>query len=208
MTPNKIIKNFLSIFLKNNTIRIMLLLLIVIIGLIIAGFIRTPYIETKNNEIRIKFLETLKRKVEKIIIYQKYPKSEITIENTNLIDSIIHSTSRIYGTSDIGRFEQDYLIVLKFINDYRTYSFEYNKKCYNPSACYKYIEYNGERINNPYNDCGQITLFENPQERDKEYFDNIHNTILSFENIDLIPILNRIDNIVKDGKQKDEIYIK
>jgi hypothetical protein len=185
-------------------------LIIVIITLIIIDvFFNTS--EEKIKIIKSNFINTISNSnnIEWITIYNNNPLYRIRIEDANIINELCSKSIVLHEVGDI-RFNQEYIIQLRSKDTLHTYTFKFGKMCDEPTACGNYVNYKGKEVKliDIYNDCGRIALFKNPRMKQRKYFDDEGNIIATFQNVDLIPFLNNIDEIVKRNPEKYKWHIQ
>ncbi len=172
------------------------------------------YFKEKVDKPRIEMFEQiLKGDIVQVTIYcsqEKFEGYKITITDKSIISELKKASTFDYGTKIYsGQYDQKYTIQLE-MNDGKKYMYGFHKK-FSPRGdyCRKNIEYEGKFYTNPYNDCGQMSIYENPQTTESDLINNnsYPSASVSGYNIKLIGFIEKYaDNAPIDGKNKVPYY--
>jgi hypothetical protein len=202
-------------FLKILRIIVFLICLILILYFIVAGISHAFFREKYEKEYVEKFEINLKDNFVKVIIYctsnkggRKY---KATITDKKVIDELLNASTIDYGTKVYsGQYNQFYLIRLEK-KDGGAYIYKFNKSFSSQNnPCRKNIKFRGKLFPNPYNDCGQLGIFENTSISEQEIINHSYSTPkVGAYNLKLINLLEKYaDNIPFNGKTKIPFYDK
>ncbi len=165
-----------------------------------------PYVE--------EFKEILNKDIIKVIIYQNYvplKNYKVVITDRKIINEFEKSATFDYGTKNYsGHYDQFYSIQVE-TKDGEKYMFGFNKLFTSTNdSCRKQIEYDGKLYQNPYNDCGQISVYVDPYINESELInETIPGSVVAGYNLKLIEFIQKYaDNIPFDGKNKVPFYNK
>jgi len=164
-----------------------------------------PWVEELN--------EYMKKDIIKITIYTHLhgKNYKVIITDKGIIEELKKNATFDYGTKNYsGHYEQFYSIQVE-MKDGEQYMFGFNKIFTSTrDACKKIIEYDGRLYRNPYNDCGQISIYVNPYMSESELInDPIPAAGVAGYNLKLIGFIEKYaDNIPFDGKHKVPFYNK
>lgn len=162
------------------------------------------------------FHDIIKKDIVKVTIYSKqYPKwgknFKVAITDKTIIDEFKNCAIFDYGTKYYsGQYEQHYAIQIE-TEDGEKYMFGFHKVFTSTNdSCKRTIEYEGKLYENPYNDCGQISVYVDPYISETDLVEEpIPGSVVAGYNLKLIHFIQKYaDNIPFDGKNKVPFYNK
>lgn len=186
--------------------------LILFFYLFISGVSRQVFREKNEKPFIEEFEKVMKSNIIKVIIYcdQSHGNGyKVIITDKIKINELKEASTIDYGTKHYnGGYHQYYSIQIETIEG-KKYMYGFDKSFSSTGDyCRRNIEYKGKLYSNPYNDCGQLSIYRNPEITESDLINYpIPSTKVAAYNLKLIGFIQKYaDNLPFDNKNKFHFY--